>query len=92
MSTVCVSCRLDGRELHRRVLKKKKEEEKLRQDGKLEQMADLIIPLEKVSPRVTYILCVSVHRISVIPFKIVPKGVRPSGNLFYLQKYSIYMC
>ena len=51
------SCRLDERELHRRVLKKKKEEEKLRQDGKLEQMADLIIPLEKVSLRDTYIVC-----------------------------------
>ena len=41
--------RLDERELHRRVLRKKKEEEKLRHDGKLEQMADLIIPLTKVS-------------------------------------------
>ena len=42
-------CRLDERELHRRVLKKKKEEEKLRQDGRLEQMDDLILPLSKVS-------------------------------------------
>ena len=57
VGTMYFSCRLDERELHRRVLKKKKEEEKLRQDGKLEQMADLIIPLEKVSPRDTYIVC-----------------------------------
>lgn len=72
-------CRLDERELHRRVLKKKKEEEKLRQDGKLEQMADLIIPLEKVSPHDRCLMCMSVYRISVISFKIVPK-LKVSGN------------
>lgn len=44
--------RLDERELHRRVLKKKKEEEKLRKDGKLEQMAELVAPLEKVGRRI----------------------------------------
>ena len=51
----------------------------MRQDGKLEQMADLIIPLEKVSPRDRYLMSISMYGISIISFNIVP-NLKASGN------------